>query len=54
MFADHTQSRVYDVRYEWWSKTRAWVVLISDAAGGGGIAISFCPHCGAALRRPSV
>ena len=48
-FARHTTSCAFDVRYEWWAKSRIWVTVIDASAGGGGIEISFCPHCGSRL-----
>jgi hypothetical protein len=34
---------------------RGWFTIISPAAGGGGIALNFCPHCGRRLpgRKPT-
>lgn len=49
MFGSHTSTCDYDVRYEWWSKSRQWVISISESAGGGGIQIFYCPHCGTCL-----
>jgi len=48
-FAGHTTACYFDVRYEWWPRRKGWFIAIAKAAGGGGIAISFCPHCGARL-----
>ena len=48
-FEQHTLDCTFDIRYEWWPKKRNWFVLIADSAGGGGIAIAHCPHCGAKL-----
>jgi hypothetical protein len=48
-FQDHTMCCEYDIRYEWWRKSNRWVIVISDYAGGGGIEIHFCPHCGTPL-----
>ena len=45
----HTSSCAFDIRYEWWSKSGRWVIAIAQSAGGGGIEIRFCPHCGAEL-----
>lgn len=39
-----------DIRYEWWSKRKIWVTKISDIAGGGGVVMSYCPHCGRKLK----
>lgn len=50
VFASHTTSCAYDVRYEWWQRRRTWVVTIAESAGGGGIEIRFCPHCGRSLQ----
>src|SRR5262249_39937358 len=49
-FGVHTKSCELDVGYEWWRKAGRWFIAISDAAGGGGIEIDFCPHCGSRLR----
>lgn len=48
-FGAHTAACDYDIRYEWWTKPRIWVVKITETAGGGGIRINFCPHCGVRL-----
>jgi hypothetical protein len=48
-FDSHTRSCTFDIRYEWWNSQRGWFLRIDDSAGGGGIAISFCPHCGSKL-----
>jgi hypothetical protein len=50
VFDLHTTSCAYDIRYEWWQRHRIWVVTIADSAGGGGIEVSFCPHCGGRLQ----
>jgi hypothetical protein len=49
-FLQRTLACDLDIRYEWWSGQRSWFILISPAAGGGGIAISYCPHCGVRLQ----
>jgi hypothetical protein len=49
LFEAHTRACAYDVRYEWYSKSKQWVIAISESAGGGGIEIVFCPHCGEKL-----
>jgi hypothetical protein len=49
VFDGHTSACAFDIRYEWWSKQKMWVIAISESAGDGGIAIQFCPHCGAKL-----
>lgn len=43
VFAAHTSTCVYDLRYEWWPRSRQWVIAIAEAAGGGGIVIHYCP-----------
>jgi hypothetical protein len=48
-FRQHTLTCYHDIRYEWWSTQRRWFTIISPAAGGGGVAIAFCPHCGKKL-----
>lgn len=48
-FLGHTTTCEYDIRYEWWHESRQWVIAIAEAAGGGGIIIEFCPHCGTKL-----
>jgi hypothetical protein len=50
IFGGHVATCEYDVRYEWWRKDRIWVIAISESAGGGGVVIHFCPHCGKALQ----
>jgi hypothetical protein len=49
VFADHTAACYFDIRYEWWPKQKGWFIVIAPSAGGGGIAISYCPHCGSKL-----
>jgi hypothetical protein len=49
-FIEHTTTCYYDVRYEWYDD-ECWVIVIPESAGGGGIEISFCPHCGASLSK---
>lgn len=51
-FASHTKACVHDIRYEWWEDE--WVTVINTTAGGGGIAINFCPHCGDELNERGV
>lgn len=48
-FQDRTLACYFDVRYEWWSRQRGWFNVISPEAGGGGIAMQYCPHCGTKL-----
>jgi len=50
-FGSHTLTCYHDVRYEWWPKQGGWFTVIAPSAGGGGIAISFCPHCGSRLTK---
>jgi len=50
MFAGHVDTCDYDVRYEWWKRQRFWVITIAESAGGGGVVIRYCPHCGAELK----
>jgi len=49
-FSGHTDACIEDIRYEWWSNKNQWVIAISEYSGGGGIAISYCPHCGQKLE----
>ena len=49
VFAGHTATCAHDLRYEWWRKSRRWVIAIAESAGGGGIMIRYCPHCGTPL-----
>jgi hypothetical protein len=51
--AGHLATCEYDLRYEWWSGDQVWVIAIADSAGGGGVVIQFCPHCGRKLRPES-
>jgi hypothetical protein len=39
---------VFDIRFEWWPKTKQWVIRIADG-GSSGLKMSFCPYCGTAL-----
>lgn len=50
-FSDHVTACAFDIRYEWWSRQKHWVIAISDSAGGGGIVINYCPHCGSKLTQ---
>ena len=50
-FAQHTRTCIYDIRYECWRT--AWVIVAPIEAGGGGITITFCPHCGTPLSHPN-
>ncbi len=47
-FDNGTRRCAYDIRYEYW-KGQGWVIAIVEEAGGGGITISYCPHCGVRL-----
>ena len=49
-FDARTLACYHDIRYEWWSGQRNWFVCIAPDAGGGGVAIAHCPHCGATLK----
>jgi hypothetical protein len=49
-FRGHVSTCDYDLRYEWWKIQRFWVITIAESAGGGGVVIRYCPHCGAELR----
>lgn len=44
-----TLACVYDIRYEWQREPGRWMIAIAEVAGGGGITIRFCPHCGTDL-----
>ncbi len=46
VFDYRTAACVYDIRYEWWPISHQWVIVIAEVAGGGGITVSYCPHCG--------
>lgn len=48
-FAARTEACYFDIRYEWWPSYRGWFTIIQPDAGGGGVAMNFCPHCGARL-----
>lgn len=49
IFAGHLDTCEFDVRYEWRSKSKQWVIAIAESAGGGGLTMNFCPHCGKKL-----
>ena len=49
MFDARTTYCVYDIRYEWWGDNHIWVIPIAEIAGGGGIEIRYCTHCGSQL-----
>jgi hypothetical protein len=49
-FEARTRACYFDIRYEYWSGMKGWFVIIPPDAGGGGIAINHCPHCGARLQ----
>lgn len=50
VFAGHVETCAFDLRYEWWEKSQQWVIRIADDAGGGGVRVRFCPHCGHQLK----
>lgn len=50
-FDARTSACLFDVRYEFWHKHDAWFIPLSEAVGGGGIPITFCPHCGTRLKQ---
>ena len=52
VFARHLDTCTFDIRYEYWSKSLEWVIIIAESAGGGGITIKYCPHCGSELSNP--
>ena len=49
-FAARTMACYFDIRYEYWQNLGGWFVVIQPDAGGGGVAINYCPHCGARLQ----
>jgi len=49
-FDQHTRACYFDLRYEWWPKYKGWFIPLAPKAGGGGIQIQFCPHCGTSLH----
>lgn len=51
IFGGHIKTCEFDLRYEWWPRSEKWVIAIAESAGGGGIDIAYCPHCGASLDR---
>ncbi len=38
---------------EYWQTSGFWVLAIDDSAGGGGVEIDWCPHCGRSLAHNS-
>jgi hypothetical protein len=49
VFAGHTTTCAYDIRYEWSPTSRKWGIVIPESAGSGVVRIHFCPHCGTRL-----
>lgn len=49
LFRQHTLACYYDIRYEYWPGLSGWFIIIAPEAGGGGIEIKYCPHCGTKL-----
>lgn len=49
-FTARTYACYFDIRYEYWASQQNWFIVIQPDAGGGGIAISHCPHCGTKLQ----
>lgn len=50
IFAGHTTTCVFDIRYEWGPRSRQWGIAIDESAGGGWIVMYYCPHCGQRLE----
>ena len=48
-FEARTRACYFDIRYEYWVSQGGWFIIIQPDAGGGGVAINNCPHCGARL-----
>jgi hypothetical protein len=48
-FPGHVDTCAYDIRYEFWPRRNEWFIAIAETAGGGGIRIGWCPHCGTKL-----
>jgi hypothetical protein len=48
-FRERTAACYFDIRYEYWPDHAGWFVIIQPDAGGGGVAMNFCPHCGIKL-----
>jgi hypothetical protein len=49
VFAGHVETCAYDLRYEFRTQANHWFVAIPESAGGGGVEIGWCPHCGSFL-----
>ena len=49
-FEARTKACYFDIRYEYWPTLEGWFIVIQPDAGGGGVAINHCPHCGAKLQ----
>ncbi|WP_426197733.1 DUF6980 family protein [Massilia sp. DWR3-1-1] len=47
-FAQGTLNCEFDIRFEWWAKSKRWIVRIPDG-GSSGMDIAFCPFCGTEL-----
>ena len=49
-FEAGTKACEFDIRFEWWSKPKYWVIRVPDG-GSSGLEISYCPYCGSSLNR---
>jgi hypothetical protein len=49
-FDRHLEASVFDIRFEWWPKSKKWVIRVADG-GSSGLTIRFCPYCGTKLPK---
>ena len=47
-FEAGTKACEFDIRFEWWPKSKHWVIRVPDG-GTSGLEISYCPYCGGNL-----
>lgn len=49
-FAQRVVACTSDIRYEWWTRLKTWVIVIDGAAGGGGVAFAHRPTVATSCR----
>ena len=48
-FGERTHACVFDIRFEWWSRTKTWVIRVADG-GSSGLGIASCPFCSTKIK----